>query len=291
MRNLLKNTYYLVKLLIETTVSVFNILLFSSWRVPFCLPVKDSTCKEAFVLGNGPSMKEALEQDRLLKEIVNGDVIAMNRFADSNYFKLVKPRYYILLDPIFYDEKHLREDDADRKMFLSMNDIDWDMTLFLVHGHDDRMLKSILSNPHINIVKYNGTRFVGFLWLQNLIYRCNMGIPSTRNVLIPAIQLMINIGYKELYLYGAEFSWTKTIDVDPKNNKVFMNDRHFYANHDIHYYEKGWYKWYLKAIVDMLEGMDNLAIYAKSRKTSVINRTKGSFVDSFEYENPDTIVS
>ena len=116
-----------------------------------------------------------------------------------------------------------------------------------------------------------------------------MGIPSTRNVLIPAIQLMINIGYKELYLYGAEFSWTKTIDVDPKNNKVFMNDRHFYNKEDIHYYEKGWYKWYLEAIIDMLGGMDQLTKYALSRKVRIINRTKGSFVDAFEYENPDLI--
>ena len=289
MRNYLKNIYYWVKQFVESIVSLLNISLFSSWKVPFCFPVKESACKEAFVLGNGPSMKEALEKDRLLNEILTGDVIVMNRFANSNYFRLVKPRYYILLDPIFYDDKHLREDVADRKMFLSMNDIDWDMTLFLVNGHNDSMLKSLLTNPHIYIVKYNGTRFVGFHWLQNLIYRCNMGIPSTRNVLIPAIQLMINIGYKELYLYGAEFSWTKTIDVDPKNNKVFMNDRHFYNKEDIHYYEKGWYKWYLEAIIDMLGGMDQLTKYALSRKVRIINRTKGSFVDAFEYENPDLI--
>ena len=100
---------------------------------------------------------------------------------------------------------------------------------------------------------------------------------------------MINMGYKQIYLYGAEFSWTKNIDVDPENNKVFLNDSHFYNKTDIVYYNNGWYKWYLEAVVEMLDGTERIASYADEMKVKIFNRTKGSFIDAFEYENPDNL--
>lgn len=41
---------------------------------------------------------------------------------------------------------------------------------------------------------------------------------------------MMLLGYESIYLYGVEFSWTKTMDVDPSNGKMFFNDGHFYEN-------------------------------------------------------------
>ena len=292
MRDFLKQLYANIGNLNKSIVSVLTMCLFSSFKAAYRLErMEKSQGKRMFVLGNGPSLKEILNNEDRINEILLGDSIVMNYFANSEVFKVVKPRYYILLDPTFYKEDIINNNPKISQVFENLQDVDWEMTLFMVYVRNANVIHKYVNNPRINIVFYNGTKIIGFEWLQNICYKHNLGIPSSRNVIIPALQLMINIGYKDIILYGAEFSWTKTIDVNPENNRVFLNDCHFYTNKDVHYYEKGWYKWYLKAIVDMLDGMDNVAKYAKSRKVSVINRTRGSFVDSFEYENPDTIVS
>ena len=267
-----KNIYAFIIKVFDTIVSLLTIPLFSSFRVARKICKLESwQSRTAFVLGNGPSLKEILNSEDRINEILSGDSVVMNYFANSEMFKNLKPRYYILLDPTFYKEDIIKQSPNISQVFMNLQNVDWDMTLFMVYVRNCNVIHKYVNNPKIKIVFYNGTKIVGFKWLQNICYKYNLGIPSSRNVIIPALQLMINLGYKNIVLYGAEFSWTKTIDVNPENNKVFLNDRHFYTNHDIQYYEKGWYKWYLKAIVDMLDGMDN--------------------VDSFEYENPDTLLS
>lgn len=292
MKDYLKLFYKGIQQLVETLISVVAILLFSPIKVAIIISkMKSDRGCDAFVLGNGPSLKEILCSQERLNEVLAGESIVMNSFANSDYFKKIRPRYYILLDPIFFDDNNLRNNESDRSVITSINNVDWEMTLFLVHGHNSKVLNNLITNPLIKIVKYNATRVIGYKWFQNMIYRLNLGIPSSRNVIIPALMVMMNIGYKKLYLYGAEFSWTKTIDVDPQNNRVFINDKHFYNANNVQYMSEGWYKWYLEAIVDMLNGMDQIAKYARMRSVKIINRTKGSFIDAFEYENPDTIVS
>ena len=64
---------------------------------------------------------------------------------------------------------------------------------------------------------------------------------------------------------------------------------HFYSKEEIRYFGKGAYLWWLKVIAEDLEGVEQVAKFAKKRGVSIVNRTKGSFIDSFEYENPDTL--
>lgn len=289
-RKYLKMVYAGITKLVDTIVSILTIFLFSSFKAAREIRrISDNSCKNAFVLGNGPSLNDILEKEERLDEILDGHSIVMNNFGNSKFFTVVRPVYYILLDPGFYNEQLIEEREDYQRLYQNLHHVDWSMSLFLVHGANWQLVQSKVDNPNVCVRLFNGTKAVGFNWFQVLSYKWNLGIPSSRNVIIPALQLMINMGYKQIYLYGAEFSWTKNIDVDPENNKVFLNDSHFYNKTDIVYYNNGWYKWYLEAVVEMLDGTERIASYADEMKVKIFNRTKGSFIDAFEYENPDNL--
>lgn len=292
MKEYLKHIHTWIIRFVNTMVSFFTMCVFSSYKTTYnikkCRMKNERNC---FVLANGPSLKIVFGKKELLQEIMQSDVVAMNNFANSEYFRLIKPKYYVLLDPLFYDEEEIQKRVDFRCLYNNLHHVDWDMTIFLVYDANIKVVNRNINNANINVVQFNGTKIVGFDWFQNLCYKNHLGLPSSRNVVIPALQLMINLGYKRIYLYGAEFSWTKNIDVDPRNNKVYLNNRHFYQTEDILYYDKGWYKWYLQSIVEMIDGVDQVAKYAQYRGVKIINRTKGSFIDAFEYENPDKIVN
>lgn len=292
MRLLLKKLWLIAGNTMTALMSLFSVLLFSSYKVAKQIKRQSKGVdkdRKAFVLGNGPSLKEILTTPKMNEELLEGEVIVTNRFAICEDFKKLKPHYYILMDPAFFSEGFVEKDATVSAMYEALNNVDWNMLLFLPKEADIEVVERYLTNSCVQIIQYNGTTVIGPKCFQNWIYRHGMGLPNSRNIIIPAIMLMINMGYNKIYVYGAEFSWTKSIDVDPRNNRVFLNDGHFYNNDNIHYYEKGWYRWYLDTIVQMLYGTEQLAIYAESRGIKVINRTKGSFIDAFEYENPDEI--
>ena len=291
MRELMKKMWIGAGNAANTIMSATASFLFSSRKVARKLREYAKgvdTSRKAFVLGCGPSLKEVLSRPELLKELQNSDVMVTNRFAISEDFKKLHPRYYILLDPLFYDEEFIKSDSSVQAMYDSMNKVDWPMTLFLSNDSNLDVIKHYLTNPYVKIELFNGTRIVGPVHFQNKMYKKGLGLPSSRNVIIPGLILMINFGYKNIYLYGSEFSWTKNFEVDPSNNRVYENSRHFY-NEKKQYFEKGEYRLYLKRIDEMLFGTEQVALFAESIGTHVINRTKGSFIDAFEYENPDNI--
>ncbi len=274
-------------------MSLIAILLFSSRRTAKKvrkLNDKKNAGKKAFVLGNGPSLNKVLATSTLYEELKNSSIIVTNRFAICDGFFSLRPNYYILLDPAFFNEETILGDPSIQNMYEALNRIDWPMSLFISYHANDIVLAKYLHNNNIKIIRYNDTTIVGSDGFQNYMYRHCLGIPSSRNIVIPAIMMMINLGFGSIYLYGVEFSWTKNIDVDPNNNKAFLNNSHFYNSKDVLHYDKGWFKWYLEAIVEMLTGLEKVETFAKSRDVKIINRTKGSFIDVFEYENPDNLV-
>lgn len=294
MKESLKKIYAGTILLMQTLVSLISIILFNhgNGRRGIRQLMRERKRDVVSVLANGPSAKEIIECHSDLLE--NHDLLVMNYFANSPDFFTLKPRYYVLLDPVFFDDGVVNFSEVNpknealpkEKMKNSLEKVDWDMVMLFPHTKAAiKASKTFVKNPNIRIIFYRPTRIIGFRWFQNLMYKHNQGIPSSRNVIIPSIIALLNMGYKDIYLYGAEFSWTKTMDVDPDNGLMYLNDRHFYSKKDIRYYGKGGYKQMLEAIVEMLDGTERVADYAASVGAVITNRTIGSFVDAFRYEN------
>ena len=296
----MKSLYYWLIKFGQTVVSLLLILFFN--RIGTARKVRkqkeDRGGKAVSLIANGPSAREIVKDRRDLLE--DTDLMVLNNFGNQDVFFQLKPRYYIIIDPGYFDfnftNPGLDEKTSDnartegRKLMDNFKKVDWEMKLFIPDTKSGRKaVKLYVDNPNIKVVLFNGTRVLGFDGFQNAMYGYGSGISSSRNVIIPAMILMIILGYKKVLLYGCELSWTKTMDVDPENGRMFFNDHHFYSKSEIRYFGKGAYLWWLKVIAEDLEGVEQVAKFAVKRGVSIVNRTKGSFIDSFEYENPDTI--
>ena len=300
MRDFLKSLYFAVIQFAQTLVTLIVIAAVNKIGISRKIGLLRKTVKDrpVSILSGGPSAKEVLSERQDLLE--GTDLLVLNFFGNTDYFFQYKPSYYVLLDPSFcnvnYVNKGLNENETNesrtQEMLLvdNLNRVDWPLILFVPYQKGGgRVAGSAIDNPNIKMIQYHGTRIMGFNWFQNMMYRHNQGLPSSRNVIIPSMILMANIGYKKMYLYGCEFSWTKTMDVDLKNGRMYFNDKHFYSEEEIRYFGKGAYLWWLDGISEMLHGVEQVAQYAQKIGAHIVNRTKGSFIDCFDYENPDTI--
>ena len=299
----MKKIYFGLIKLFQTSVSLFLVLVYNHKGVAkrVRLLKKDRNGRAVSLIANGPSAKEIVDSRKdILKDT---DIIVLNYFGETKEFFIIKPLYYILLDPGFFiqDFKHPglnenkdnngnNENKRNQGLIEKLLQVDWQMTLFVPSVYKVPEIKKIFaSNPHVNVIPYYGTHVLGYDGFQNFMYKQAQGVPSSRNVIIPAMLLMITAGYKTIFLYGCELSWTKTMDVDPENGRMFFNDRHFYSKNEIRYFGKGAYRWWLEVIAEDLMATEQIEKYAQKNGVRIINRTKGSFIDAFEYENPDTI--
>ena len=280
----------------QTITSFFYVLLFSRAWISRGMnkEYKDRNGKPASFIGNGPSLRKILDRKRYLLE--DTDIMVVNYFGNTPEFYILKPNYYIILDPLFYDSSYrLKEELTEvsgnsktKQLWSNFSKVDWDMTVFMPKMAR-QVVKENINNPHIKFVVFQAGRVLGYDWFQNWMYRHNKGCPCSRNISLPALITLINLGYKTIYMYGIDFSWIRSLEVDPENGLTYMNDRHFYSDTEIRHFSKGYYKLMLGILHEDLHGMDQIEKYAKSRGVRMINRTIGSYVDSFEYENPDTI--
>jgi hypothetical protein len=297
MKNLLKRVLIWLKKTGQTFISCVDVII--SNKIGVARRVRSLSHDEnvvATLLANGPSAKEIVKERRDL--LLSTDLLAVNDFANTSTFFELKPKYYILLDPAYFNPKVQVESEKNATNYQSITNkiqenfkkVDWPMLLFMPSAHlTHDIINTYSYNGNIKVIPFNATRVLGFDSFQCYMYKRGQGVPSSRNVIIPAMILLVLMGYRKVYLYGCEFSWTKTMDVDLDNGMMFFNDRHFYSKDEIRYFGKGGYVWWLETIAEELRGTEKVAQFAKQMGVKIINRTKGSFIDAFDYENPDSI--
>ena len=225
------------------------------------------------ILGNGPSFSE----DICKLDFLDGDYCVVNYFFESSFFRKLKPKYYVLADPAFFQTEAI-----DR----IVSQLQWEMQLFVQYRVWKKYYKR-RSYKWLKIVPYNDYSYQGFKKLKILLYKKGLSMPSPQNVLIPCLFNAINMGYKEIRLYGADHSWTKTLCVT-KDNVVCAVDCHFYKEARLAPYWKGrqgvYYKIHelLRDFANMFEGYHQIKEYANICGTRILNYTKDSFIDAFE---------
>lgn len=293
MKEFLKDLYFKIGIFFNTIVSALSVLLFSSRKVARKITSLYSVRNvPATVLANGPSAGSIVNERRDLLE--GTDILAVNYFANTDSFWSLTPKYYIILDPGCFQENFVvsSEDNPSNEfektinLCNNLNSVTWDFTFFVpAVNYVKQFIDKHITNDNIKVVYFNTTKIFGGKHFCHRMLKKNLGLPGSRNVSCAAIQLLANIGYKDIYLYGVEFSWTKTMDVDIENGKMYFNDRHFYSKSEIRYFGKGGYKWWLSSIIEMLTETEKVADYANTEGIRVVNRTQGSFVDAFDYEN------
>lgn len=275
-----KKLYIFSQKLTETTISLLSVCLLASFSTArkfkkLDVNKKNGTC---YILGNGPSLKTELENN--MEIFRNNDVIVVNTMCKSPFYKDIKPKFYILLDPICFDSEWVEYD----AVVDGLLNTEWEMFLFLPINLCPKEYHSILNtNPNLKIVFFNVIRVVGFSNFSFYLYKHGLGMPYLRNVMIQAIMCAINKDYKKIFLYGADHSWTRDLDADEKN-RIYIKDKHFYEDDVKRYLPIGMYREYLYQHYLTFLSHHIMNKYAKYRGSQIINKTKYSFIEDYATE-------
>jgi len=199
----------------ETLTSIAKIALH-----PRRATVRTAERKEPIIiLGNGPSLNDTMRDhaDSLKKNTL----LAVNYSANTPVFTELKPEFYVLADPHFFE----KSDDPNVELLIkNLDAVTWRMTLCIPFGANPP-----LSNPLLTIERFPMTGVEGSAWIERLAYSLKVGMPRPRNVLIPSIMLSIWLGFKQIYIVGADHSWMESIHVNERNEVVSIQP---------HYYEE-----------------------------------------------------
>lgn len=274
----------------STCVSLLKVLL----HLPYRRKIPAAAAEQCIILGNGPSFKRSLElyPGFFLKH----PLFAVNSFATTDTYAQLKPAYYVILDPGFWNHsgKHVTDTlDALRSK------TQWPMQLLLPMQarHSVHFKELAKSNPQIIITYFNYTVFKGFRSIAKFCFRRNLAMPQCQNVLAASIFLGINAGFKRIYIFGADHSWHETLYVNDEN-VVCVKHEHFYSEgkkteytpfyKGLHIRETFRMDEILYTFAKTFSGYRVLQDYALQRHCKIYNASEVSAIDAFERTKPQS---
>lgn len=233
--------------------------------------------RRLIIMGNGPSLADTIREHK--DALSSSDTMAVNFAANAPEFFELRPQYYILADPHFFQST----DENVIKLKKNLSLVDWAMTLLIPIGAtwDNREIA-----PSVKICRFNAVGVEGFDFFTRKVYRSGLAMPRPRNVLIPAIMIALREGFSKVMLAGADHTWTRTLSVDDQNRVVTVQP-HFYEDNreeharvasvyrDVHLHNV------LESLTIAFRSYHQIAEYARKRGVDVINITPGSFIDAF----------
>lgn len=267
--------------LCQSLLSMVKIVLQSNWRTRLPRPADSS---EIVILGNGPSLNDTIAQSPdFLK---SRQMLAVNFAACAEQFMTLKPEYYVLADPHFF--RGFDQPNVVRLWDTLTKRVDWDITLFIPAKFRKAAanITGLTDSRHVKVAYYNLTPIEGFAWLENMAFKTGLGMPRPRNVLIPSLMLALGMGFKTIWLAGADHSWTRTLSVDD-NNCVVSIQPHFYKEDDkeLKRVNTEYMRYPLHQIMYSFyvafRSYFTIYRYARHIGSEIFNITPGSFIDAF----------
>lgn len=260
--------------LAQSTKSIVKIALSSH----HCRITAADAPDNIIILGNGPSLADTIRD--FSAQLAATPTLAVNFAANTPEFRQLRPRYYMLADPHFFASGN---ENVDR-LIANINAVDWDMTLFLPFVAKGASSK--INSEKVKIEYYNAIGVEGFQWLENAAFKSGRGMPRPRNVLIPSIMIALKMGYKNVWVAGADHSWTKTLSVNDRNEVVSIQP-HFYKEDEKE--ERRIRTDYLRYPLHQIlysfyvafRSYFTIQRYAESRGVKIFNVTPESFIDAF----------
>ncbi len=267
---------------VNSVISILKIVFNS--RISKKLPgISGDRC---LVLGNGPSLAVSVEKHPTY--FTQHPAMCINLFSLSDEFAKFKPLYYVIVDPYFW-----QSDDANihRAIDAISEKTKWTMHLMIPHAaKKSSHISHFAQHPHIRLHYFNYVVFKGFPAIGHFFYRRNMAMIQSSNVLVTALFLSINLGYKRVELFGADHSWHEQIAVN-ENNELVVKDLHFY-DEESEVKAVPFTALHLPDPLKMDETFDLWARvfysyrlirgYAKKQNCNIYNASEKSYIDAFD---------
>lgn len=260
---------------------------------PSPIPMFPDKADKMILIGNGPSLNKSVELYK--DEVIRSDRLAVNFFALSELYEVLRPNYYLFVDPAFFDIPDNQHDTIQRLIDVLVRKTSWRMRLCAPLGVENTPLVNALKkNPNIEFVYYfGGERNIGELSIYEAWDR-NLVCPPNRNSLNVGLYLALYWGYAETFFIGLDMSSLEDIRIDQTTNELFSIDTHFYNNKQV-YSDKKLFDnnrgrirsdWklheYIYTFGKMFENFYDLSLYAQYKGLKVYNASEYSWVNCFD---------
>jgi len=258
----------------ETITSLGKLLLHSRNIPQYPQAAPDSSI---IVMGNGPSLRQTIDNE--MSRLRGTDTLAVNFAANTPEFKLIKPKYYVLADPVFFQNN---PDGQVSVLWDNLSSISWEMNLFVPTDKNVR-----INNSNLNVFPFNMVGIEGCNALTDYAYNHRLGMPRPRNVLIPSLMIACWLGYKKISIVGADHSWSETLRVDSEN-RVISIQPHFYSDSKeeqkrvAQVYSDVRLHHIIYSFYIAFRAYHSIRRFADRNGIRIINETPDSFIDAFE---------
>lgn len=237
---------------------------------------KDSETGQVLILGNGPSVRHlTLGQIQKFQES-GGKIAVMNGFVESSLARSIRPDYYFVIDPDYWDENN--SEGSHTKGLL---------TEYLKGPNSQCILVQPSNKPEISLTHENYL-YIDGRSSQGLNKRAlpdkPWGLPSS--VAMTAISLMKYLGYSIIFFAGLDSDTYKSFFVDDLNRVMFSPTNNYFYSHvspqaeksrDVLSDARGMGNWPIRHMPDVLNAaaifMRDLHILAADRCVNVGNDT------------------
>jgi hypothetical protein len=247
--------------------------------------------KKLVMLANGPSLVDVIKNWENNDNFEDVDFLAVNYFCHDKIFKEIQPKYYVLSDPQFFQNGSLLKEKVDR-MYQTLNEtVTWKMFLYIQYYARNINWSEKITNTHIKIIPFHSVLYTGYTLFRNWIFKHGLGNGLYGTVILNGEYIGINLGYKELYLYGVDHDFFNGLEVDEKN-QVCTRITHFYNDAPVlkpicHYYMSGQetkytLSEYLQEKASIFHGHEIMREYADYCSVKIYNCTKKSLIDAYE---------
>jgi hypothetical protein len=261
----------------------------------FCKDIKKIAVRksdEAVIVGNGPSLNDNFKTN--INFFSGKSAFCVNDFAISGYFEVIKPDFYILFDSAYWLKNISKElGETNKRVFQLLKDkVSWPMTIIMpLSAKQWSWFKELPNlNKNIRICYVNWTRIDCSKSLRNFMYSRDLAMPRCANVLINAIFLAINMGYKKIFLAGADHSWHEDIFVGD-DNVVYRKGEYCYSEGKVSLKPafknlEGTQVYKLHELFQLFsltfKGHQEIEEYARFAGAKVYNISKKSYIDAYE---------
>lgn len=251
--------------------------------------------KKAYIMSNGPSLRNTLKEFDEGKIVINEDSFWVNLGPLDEHFFQIKPKHLCFSDPMFIRDYEPKKEQV-RKMYQMLNErVDWELTIYgcfwKAKDHKDLVSYSGITNPHIKFVKMNRKHCNDFAPnLRHRLYKTGYFMVPDATIANTAIFLALIEGYNEIELYGCDHNQFLELAVNEKN-QMCMRDTHFFDDKELElrpiYKPYGDYAvWrvyeYLGFCTAQFKNHELLRKFADYLGTRIINCTPHSMIDSYE---------
>ncbi|MCL1095727.1 hypothetical protein [Shewanella kaireitica] len=237
---------------------------------------------ECVVLGNGPSINSAFEEN--ISFFNDKDIYVVNYFALTKYFDYLKPSCYVLLDPLLFpnSSSDLESNNKLNDLINALNDVSWDLTIYVPYKFKGSIIFSKFDNRNLEFTFFNSTPIDTGTRLNYLFYSLSLGMPTPQTVINAAIFIAVNNEYSKIHLFGVEQSWIKDLSVSD-NNEISVSLDHFYAGQSSlgRHSSLNTLSAFLHTQFLCFKSHEILNQYAIHRNVMIFNRTPNSYIDAY----------